>query len=258
MKDVFLFGTCRICYLDHKNINLIKVLREHHSRYYTIGDDIHIYTQPVNYTTKLSDALDSILYMKGKLYADLNAYTNRELQGIFFRGHKTNGNVINPATHPYINNRDIIFTKVVIEVFSIKQYIINTKKYGESFYLKNLPWKLTTGHEQPNDILFDKDDFICKTMSKGECFEVLDRINKEVGCEILIIGPYVSALVPEHVNIERVKTQEILKEYCSLHGNTYFDLSEAIQKDTIEIDQTHFNSHGNKLLTDVIYSFIMQ
>ena len=27
--------------------------------------NIHIYTQPINYTTKLHDTLDSILYMKG-------------------------------------------------------------------------------------------------------------------------------------------------------------------------------------------------
>jgi len=86
IKDIYIFGTCRLCYPMHNNIKFIKKLREHHSMHYMINDDINIYTQPVNYTTKLIDVLDSIYYMKGKLYNNLTPKTNKTLQSIFFRG----------------------------------------------------------------------------------------------------------------------------------------------------------------------------
>jgi hydrogenase maturation protein HypF len=38
-------------------------LRRFHSRHYIINNDINIYTEPVNYTTKLIDVLDSIYYI---------------------------------------------------------------------------------------------------------------------------------------------------------------------------------------------------
>jgi hypothetical protein len=225
--------------------------------HYIANNDINIYTEPVNYTTKLIDVLDSIYYMKGKLYNNLNPIHNKMLQSIFFRGHIADCDFISPNTHPNMDNSTIEFGKIIIEIFSIKQYIINTKKYGEEFYLQNLPWKINTGYEH-NGITFDKNDFIIKHMNKEECFDILHKIKKEVNCSILIIGPYISKKVPECVNVERIETQNILKEFCLLFGCDYFDLSDTIKNYDIELDQTHFNSYGTQVLSDEIYNFIMK
>ncbi len=266
-KDIYIFGTCRLCYLIHNNIKFVKVLRKHHSLHYTINTDtdtdtdINIYTEPANYTTKLIDVLDSIYYMKGKLYNNLNPKENKMLQSIFFRGHFTDSDFISPNTHPRMDNSNIEFGKIIIEVFSIKQYIINTKKYGDEFYLQNLPWKINIGYNhnyKHNDVSFDETDFIIKRMNKEECFDILHKIKQEVNCEILIIGPYISKKVPEHVNAERKETQDILKEFCLLFGCEYFDLSETIKLHDIEYDESHLMDNGKELLTNEMYNFIMK
>ena len=256
-NDIFIFGTCRLCYPLHDHIQFVKEIRKDHSRHYIIHDDINIYTEPVNYTTKLVDILDSIYYMKGKLYSNLNPTYNKMFQSIFFRGHLEESDFIAPQMHPSLCGDTIEYGKVILEVFSIKQYIINTKKYGDEFYLQNLPWKIHTGYEH-NDVIFDNNDFITKHLTKEECFDILNKIKQEVQCDIMIIGPYVSKLVPDVVNIERIETQQILKEYCQQYGCDYFDLSDAIQQHDIEVDQTHFNEYGTRVLSNEMYKFIIK
>ena len=95
-------------------------------------------------------------------------------------------------------------------------------------------------------------------MNKEECFDILHKIKKEVNCEILIIGPYISKKVPDFVNDERKKTQNILKDFCFLYGYDYFDLSETIKDYDIEMDETHFNDYGKEILSDKIYNFIIK
>ena len=258
MREVFIFGTCRLCYPVHDNILFIKELRQYHSRHYKVNN-INIYTQPVNYTTKLIDILDSILYMKGKLYNNLNPHKKKMLQSILFRGHKTINDLIRPNTHPSLTNIPIKFnnsTKIIFEAFSRKQYIINTLKYGHHFYKKNLPWKINTGDEH-NDIVYNKDDFIIKTLNKKECFNILNKIKNEICGDMLVIGPYVSRKVPDFVNNNRINTQNILKEYCKQYNVSYFDMSKIIELNDIEIDETHFNEKGNKILSYVMYNFII-
>lgn len=256
-NDVFIFGTCRLCYPIHDNIKLVKYLRQFHSKHYITNNDINIYTEPVNYTTKLIDVLDNIYYMNGKLYNNLNPKTNKMLQSIFFRGHVNECDFICPNTHPTMNNLNIKYGKVIIEVPSIKQYIINTKKYGDDFYLQNLPWKINTGREH-NGIIFDKKDFIIKRMNKEECFDTLHKIQTEVNCDILIIGPYISKKVPEFVNSERIETQNILKEFSVLFDCSYFDLSETIKTCDVEADEIHLNDFGNRILSNVMHEFIIK
>ena len=256
-KDIYIFGTCRVSYPINNNIKFVKELRKYHSRHYIINNNINIYTEPVNYTTKLIDILDSIYYMKGKLYNNLNPKNNKMLQSIFFRGHKTEDDFISPNMHSNMDNSNIEYGKIIIEIFSIKQYIINTKKYGDDFFLQNLPWKINTGYEH-NNITFDENDFIIKNMNKEECFDILHKIKKEVNCDILIIGPYISKRVPEFVNDERIETQNILKEFCFLYGCDYFDLSETIKNHDIEIDETHFNNYGIEILSNEMYNFIIK
>lgn len=181
--------------------------------------------------------------MKGKLYKNLNPKTNKMLQSILFRGHKTVNDIITPNTHPSLNNLPVQFnksTKIILEAFSIKQYIINTKKYGDDFYKQNLPWKINTGNEH-NNIVYNKDDFIINKLNKSECFGILDKIKLEICGEMLIIGPYVSRKVPDFVNKERVITQNILKEYALIYKTNYFDMSKTIEANDIELDETHFN-----------------
>lgn len=43
MSEVFIFGTCRLCYPVHDKMIFIKEIREYHSRYYNINTNIHIY-----------------------------------------------------------------------------------------------------------------------------------------------------------------------------------------------------------------------
>lgn len=257
-KDIFIFGTCRLCHPIHNNIIFVKELRKNHSRQYITNNGINIYTEPVNYTTKLIDVLDSIYYMKGKLYNNLNPKTNKMLQSIFFRGHPRECDLISPNTHPNMSNSIIEYGKIIIEIFSIKQYIINTKKYGDEFYLQNLPWKITRPDFEHNGITFDEKDFIIKHMNREECFVILHKIKQEVNCDILIIGPYISKKVPDFVNDERIETQKILKEFCFLYGCDYFDLSETIKHHDIEVDETHFNEYGKKVLSIEMYNFIIK
>ena len=80
IEEVYIFATCRYSYLYNKNIQFIKKLREFHSNFYKIGNNINIYTQPVNHTTKLIDIYDDILYMRGELYENLDAANNKNLQ----------------------------------------------------------------------------------------------------------------------------------------------------------------------------------
>lgn len=246
MTDVFIFGTCRVCYINYKDIRYVKSEREYHSRYYKYNN-INIFTQPVNYTTKLIDILDSLKYMTGRLYQDLNPNTDAGLRSIFFRGH-TKNNFVLPNTHPCGK-----FGKVILECFSIKQYILNTDKYGSAYLMKNLPWKITTGYE--HDILFDESDIIKHKMTREECFKTLDEIKQIVQCPMLIIGPYYSKLVPEHVNAERLETQTILKEYCEANNTEYFDLSTAIKENKV-IERDEFHLKDNTYINSIIYTFI--
>jgi hypothetical protein len=185
--------------------------------------------------------------MTGKLYSDFNPNTDSILRSIFFRGH-TLGNFVMPNTHSTYS-----FGKVILECFSIKQYIINTEKYGTQYMMKNLPWKIKTGYE--HDIQFDESDIITHKMTREECFSTLDEIKQLVQCPILIIGPYYSKLVPEHVNAERMETQSILKEYCAINNTEYFDLSYAITNNIV-VERDEFHLKDNNYINSIIYQFI--
>ena len=65
--------------------------------------------------------------------------------------------------------------------------------------------------------------------------------------------------MPDFVNEIRIKTQNILKEFCLLHNWTYFDISETINNyDNIEKDPTHFITKGIEILSEKMYNFIMK
>ena len=116
-KDVYIFGTCRVAYFSHPTINFFRKIRNYHSNYYRTDSGINIFTQPVNYTTKLQDIVDNILYMKGDLYSDKNPKDDPVFQSIFFRGHIYPQDTIMPKTHPLQNNCELKFHKVIIEIF---------------------------------------------------------------------------------------------------------------------------------------------
>ena len=69
-KEVHIFGTCRTANLKNENIKLIKKLAVPHTNLCYIErsqtneeKNVSIYTQPANYTTKLTDIYDSIKYL---------------------------------------------------------------------------------------------------------------------------------------------------------------------------------------------------
>lgn len=255
MKDVYIFGTCRVTQINNQKISSFAKIRRYHSNYYRTESGINIHTQPVNYTTKLQDVLDAILYMKGELYADKNPKEDSVFRSIFFRGHMNPEDSILPKTHPVAPGFPIQFHKVIIEVFSIKQNSINTEKYGAEYYLKNLPWKIKTGYEQ--DIHFEESDIAVKTMTKEECFTALNRIYEHVNCDVLIVGPYISKKVPDFVNAQRKETQDILKEYCLINQRfKYFDISNAIAEGDIEVDTIHLTNEGIHIMSNIMYNFI--
>ena len=63
-KNYYIFSTCRLAYIEHNEIKHMSLLKNLHSNHYMI-DNNNILTQPVNYTVKLRDVLDSILYLMG-------------------------------------------------------------------------------------------------------------------------------------------------------------------------------------------------
>jgi len=48
-----------------------------------------------------------------------------------------------------------------------------------------------------------------------------------------------------------------VKDFCSLFGCVYFDLSETIQNHDIEKDESHFNNYGIQVLSTEMYNFII-
>ena len=61
------------------------------------------------------------------------------------------------------------------------------------------------------------------------------------------------------MNSERADTQDILKEYCRLNDAEYFDLSEAIKLNEVEIvesDDIQLTGSGVDIINHVIHTFI--
>ena len=226
--------------------------------HYTINGN-NIFTQPVNYTTKLSDILDSILYMLGlyRLESEVDIreiYKTDEFKEMFFIIH----DFIEPVHHPLHDiqgNTPIIYDKCVFEIFSLDEHIF---KSGQ-FIGKNLPYKVVSSSRRY------RPELLCtRTLNKEEAHEKIKRISELVNCPILIVGPYLSLTKPQFVNCKREQTQEILKEICEIEDIRYFDMTDSIVEDNAilvsaegrESHETHFTEKGNAILSNVIYDFL--
>lgn len=271
IKNYYIFSTCRLCYLDHPNIKHIKLLKKLHSNHYTINNN-NLFTQPVNYTVKLRDVLDSILYLKGLYFNNLDykIFNEEKPENIklfldmFFTF--SSAEYVHPNTYPLDKlpcNNDIVLDKCVIEVWNLEEYIF---KSG-IFINKNLPFKINSVHRVNNqgNQLYSKDDFEIKKYSYEETHYIIKYIKKLINCPLLIIGPYLSKTRIEDVNNKRKQTQTILKNICEIENITYFDMTNEIIKDQNilisnvgkESDETHFTEKGNKILSKVIYDFLI-
>jgi hypothetical protein len=249
-KEYYIFSTCRLCYLNHSNIKLVSKLKELHSNYYTINNN-NIYTQPVNYTIKLTDILDSILYMNG-LY-DHNIINNRYFKKMFFTFESANS--IKQNTHPLQNNKPIIYDKCIFEVWNLDEYIFKNGPFKN----KNLPFKIKSYHRE-----YPKEDFNIIELNENEAHEKLKKIKELVNCPILIFGPYLSPTMSDYVNNKRKRTQKILKKICKIENIEYVDLTNEIIKDNTilisnpgkESDETHFTEKGTKIISNIVYNFL--
>lgn len=263
-KNYYIFSTCRIAYLDHPEIKHIKLLKKLHSNHYKLNDN-NIFTQPVNYTVKLRDVLDSILYLKGQY--DLSFLTNTNNKIINDILHQFNkmfftfsaAETIPPKTYPLkqiTSNKEIIFDKCVLEIWNLKEYIFNSGP----FINKNLPFKIQSVHRSYNKNLFN-----IKEYNTQETHEIIKYIKNLIKCPILIVGPYLSKTRPKEVNDERKKTQDILKSICNIENIQYFDMTDEIRKNQSiiisnigkESDETHWSDEGKKIISKVIYDFLI-
>tara|TARA_Y100000022_G_C13188345_1_gene346814 strand:+ start:94 stop:924 length:831 start_codon:yes stop_codon:yes gene_type:complete len=254
VEEYYIFATCRICNLDHENIKFIKKIKNVHSNYYTINGN-NLYTQPVNYTHKLSDVLDSIIYHKG-------LYDNTMIEHVLFKQmfflHDGLSEYINPNTHPLSSNKSIIYNKCILEIWNLDEYIFKDGPFKN----KNLPFKIESVHR--THPFNQKDLYHIKELSENETHEKIRLIKNLVSCPILIVGPYLSLTMPPEVNIKRKRTQQKLKKICELENIEYYDMTEEIIKDNTilisapgrESHETHFTDQGIKIMSNIVYNFL--
>ena len=230
-------------------MNLVKKLKDMHSYHYSIQGN-NIFTQPVNYTVKLTDIVDSILYHKG-LY-DTSLIKHPDFKRMFFIFKEAK--FIEPNTHPLLDNTPIIYSKCILEIWSIDEYLFKDGPFKD----KNLPFKIKSCHR-----VYDSELFNTRELSENEALEKIKLIKKLVNCPILIVGPYLSLTQPTIVNDKRKKTQKILKNICKLENLKYFDMTHEIEKDNTilisapgrESHETHFTEKGQKIINEVVYNF---
>lgn len=276
-NKVCILGTCRIGNLYNCSIFIDRAINPYiisqTSRLYIDNNSgTKIITQPINYTTKLADIRDVLLYLQGKIYSDINPNLDETFFNIFFRGiHKysfDNRQLKLPGEIIEGINND--FSSYIFEVSSCKEIIFNTKKYGDVYLGNNLPWNVDIGEN--NTIMFDKNDFVIYNdieRSKKILYEINELCKNR---PILIIGPYLlkkdtniktswgeetDILDLEFVNNSRKSVQDMLKCIVSDYENIdYFDMTEYVLNDDILEDQYHFNNIGRHLLTTKILDFI--
>lgn len=273
-----ILGTCRTC--DIKTRFICKI-----NPYVNAGDqskiykykDIMIHTQPITYTTKLSDVRDILKYLKGNVENNIDPnYPTDPNHNInffktFFRGCNIRGfveKIIKKPGEPIdgINN-DYDF--YIFEVCSLRQIKFKNANYGKEFEGKNLLWNIDIYNH--NTIKFQKEDFeiihndinIIKETFK----EIVQLTNNK---PILIVGPYllkntknnqidheVDRPPTDYVNNHRKEIQDILKEMINMYSHIdYFDMTEYVKTKNILFDEYHFNDEGTIILSNKILEWI--
>ncbi len=277
---VCILGTCRVCY--HylpivKTINKYMVAGQASFiyKFNVNGKDVRIYCQPINYTTKLSDARDTLKYLQGKLYKNKDPNRNLTFFNIFFRGiHKLAydendvkkpGEIIDPA------DSDNDYDLYVIEVCALREILFKTTKYGRVYLNKNLPWNIELGEEH-NTFNFQKDEFRIIHNDPGRVRKDIEEICGLVNNKpILIIGPYTLPSdtnirtawgeidLPDnaYVNKYRSEVQVLINEQIKdVQNIEYFDMSEEIRSNNLLVDQYHFNDRGRHILSAYILDWV--
>lgn len=258
--DCYIFSTCRLTNLKHPDIVFRSRIKNQHNLCFTTNNifptNYNIITQPVNYTTKLTDVLDSIKYLYGLKYKDANPDKDNEFKKMFFTFEKCIP--YKPNQYP-LAPLEIIKKnkpgKCIIEIWSLDEYIFKSGQFKHN----NLPFKINSCHRS-----YDKNLFYINKLNFKNSHKKIKEIKKILNCPILIVGPYLSLTAPYKVNKKRIRTQNILKKICEKENLSYFDMTEEINKNNSiliqnpgrESHETHFTDEGYKILSNVIYDFI--
>ena len=270
---VCVMGTCRVSTLKTKVIRHINKYMNGggQSKIYEYNQ-VKIHTQPITYTTKLSDVRDCLKYLHGKIYNNIDPNNDINFFKIFFRGIDKKAFDKNMLIKPneIIDGNNNNYDLFIFEICSLREIIFKTTKYGKQYYNKNLNWNIDVGSH--NTIDFKKEDFEIIHNDKDRVNKTLEEIcilckNKP----ILIIGPYLLkkdtiSKTPwgdidlnkyDYVNQSRKDVQNLLLESINRFDNIdYFDMSEYVKEGNILVDQYHFNKTGKKILSDYILKWI--
>ena len=84
---ICVMGSCRVSTLNTKAIRHINEYMNggHQSKIYEYNQ-VKIHTQPITYTTKLSDVRDCLKYLHGKIYKNIDQNNDINFFKIFFSG----------------------------------------------------------------------------------------------------------------------------------------------------------------------------
>ena len=244
-------------------------------KYKNHGNEIHIHCQPINYTTKLSDARDTLKYLQGNIYEKKDPNYDLTFFNIFFRGiHKKAFDeklVIKPGEIIASTDKNNDYDLYVIEVCSLREILFQTTKYGHDYINKNLPWNINLGAEH-NTFNFSVDEFKILHNDPNRVGKDINEICSLVKNKpILIIGPYTLSVdtntrtpwgeidLPDnaYVNKYRREVQLLINEKINdVQNIEYFDMSEEIRKNDLLLNQYHFNDRGRRILSAYIIDWI--
>jgi hypothetical protein len=275
-KKVCIMGTCRIA-------NLAGVRWDQYINPFNAGGHSKVYdyygvkivTQPITYTTKVTDTRDALLYMRGWIYEDKDPNEDETFFNLFFRGLNRSAFTEKKLKKPgeTVYGTDNHYSAYVFEINSLREILFATTKYGESYLYKNLPWNIDIGFH--NTLPLEKDDFLMVSPSTERVlhlFQVLQYLCDDK--PILIVGPYLlktdhrqeetwgenDVLDPhQYVNHSRRNVQGMLKEAVShFPSMEYFDMTELIfqHDEPLLLEQYHFNEYGQYLLTQRVLEFV--
>lgn len=268
-KSVGLFGTCRVSSLGD-DLDFVCSTK---SRLTGGGGGLgsifkagsyYLECHPFNYTTKLSDCVDSLRYLRGGfLDGRVSANYDYDFFRLFCRGFHDdcffNREIAEPGS---FKGYDFI----VFEICSLRKILITTSRFGEHLKGSLLPWNINV---EPCHQKFSAglDDFQIVEPSLSEIESSFDALAYLAGCPIMIIGPYLLPYEPtgrslhgendyipiDKINSNRLKVANTLKSLCIARGVEYFDMTDHLSSNpSLLRNQYHFSLAGEKIMLDAI------
>ena len=270
---VALLGTCRMSSLG-KRVKLEETTKSSLTggggglgNVYSLGSTIFV-CHPFNYTTKLQDAVDSLEYLNGTLdIGGKSANESRSMFNLYCRGYGDECFEKREMTEP---GEGLDYDMYVIEVCSLRRIVIKTRRFGEEFYGKNLPWniEIENCHQK---ISSAPEDFDVTDMSAIQVADAIERIRVLTRNRVAFIGPYLLPYIPsgrskhgeddgipvEKINKRRSSVASLLKGGCEKNGVGYMDMTEDLRKcPELLRNQYHFSQEGEEVMLDKILKLV--